>query len=104
MSNMMMGDMAENPPSPEELKVRSPAIMLLLSLPPPAFFHEGCDALDKGIGTVPYCKSVLGIRDILVQIRGSAPLTNGSVPGSTADPTPFFSDFKDYFFLYIFFL
>jgi hypothetical protein len=32
MSNMMMGDMAENPPSPEELKVRSPAVLLLLSL------------------------------------------------------------------------
>jgi hypothetical protein len=31
MSNMMMEDMAENPPSPEELKVRSPAILLLLS-------------------------------------------------------------------------
>jgi hypothetical protein len=29
MSNMMMGDMAENPPSPEELKVRSSAIFLL---------------------------------------------------------------------------
>jgi hypothetical protein len=29
MSNMMMGDMAENPPSPEELKVSSPAVLLL---------------------------------------------------------------------------
>jgi hypothetical protein len=29
MSNMMMEDMAENPPSPEELKVSSPAVLLL---------------------------------------------------------------------------
>jgi hypothetical protein len=44
MSNMMMGDMAENPPSPEELKVSSPAVLLLLSLslssPPPHFIMK----------------------------------------------------------------
>jgi hypothetical protein len=43
---------------------------------------------------------VLGIRDILVRIRGS-------VSDPTRDPTPFFSDFKDtkiIFFLSYFFL
>jgi hypothetical protein len=37
------------------------------------------------------------MRDILVliRIRGSVPLTDGSVRYPTPEPTPFFSDFKD---------
>jgi hypothetical protein len=46
----------------------------------------------------PGYKSVLGIRDILVQIRipDPVPLTKMDPdPDPTPDPTPFFIDFKD---------
>ncbi len=46
---MMMEDMAENPPSPEELKVSSPAILLPVFI---YIYHEGCNVLDKGTGTL----------------------------------------------------